>query len=121
MGELGTIDTLEPVIKKIGMVKPVYFKQDWGVTINTAWEASKKIANRAYDQHKIRTKKKNKKTTVNTVLTDVLLKQFENPLSDEDATLYLNYISEVIPSGFRLEKLSILAASTNPHVINIKK
>jgi len=118
LGELGTLKALEPVIKKIGMMDSVNSNLGWeSVTTNPAWEASKKIVNRAYDQHKIRTKNNNKKITVNTILVEVLLKQFENPLSHADATCYLNYISEVIPSEFPLEKLSILAASTNPHVI----
>ncbi len=118
LGELGSLKALEPIIKKIGMMDTVYSKLEWKPVItNPAWEASKKIANRAYDQHKVRTKKNNKKTAVNTLLTEVLLKQFENPLSDADAKLYLNSISAIIPSEFRLEKLSILSASANPHVI----
>ncbi|TCI84826.1 HEAT repeat domain-containing protein [Tenacibaculum sp. M341] len=117
LGELGTLKSLEPIIKKIGIMNPVHSNPWETITINSAWEASKKIVNRAYNQHKIRTKKSNQKLAVNTVLTEVLLKQFETPLSETDATYYLNYISEVIPSEFPIEKLSILAVSTNPHII----
>ncbi len=117
LGALGTLEALESVIKKIGKMDSDSSIQGWGSVTNPAWEAAKKIANRAYDQHKIRTKKSNPQTAVNTVLTEVLLKQFETPISQADATGYLNYISEVIPSTFPLEKLAILATSTNPHVI----
>ncbi len=109
LGELGTLKALEPIIKKIGIMETDYE--------NSVWSAAKKIGNRAYLHHQIRTKNSHQETAVNTVLTEVLLKQFASPLSSVDATLYLNYISEVIPSGFSLEKLSVLAASTNPHII----
>ena len=118
LGELGTLKALEPIIKKIGMMNPFYPYHEWeALSANPAWEASKQIVNRAYDKHKVRTKKNDRKTAVNTVLVEVLLKQFENPLSAIEATLYLTYISEAIPNDFPVEKLSILTASTNPHVI----
>ncbi len=118
LGELGTLKALEPIIKKIGIMNSVSSSLEWEpIVVNPAWKASKKIVNRAYDQHKIRTKKRDQEIVVNTVLTEALLKQFETPLSETDATYYLNYISEVIPSEFPIEKLSILAVSTNPHVI----
>ena len=109
LGELGTLKVLEPIIKKVGLMDTDY--------ANSAWSAAKKIVNRAYLHHQIRTKTGHQETAVNTVLTEVLLKQFESPLSSADATLYLNYISDIIPNGFSLEKISILAASSNPHII----
>ena len=118
LGELGTLAALEPVIKKSRIIDSDYSDLGWASVSSTlAWKASKKIANRAYDQHKIRTKNNHKEIVVNTALTEVLLKQFKTLLTNAEATRYLNYISEVIPSEFPLEKLSILAGSTNPHVI----
>lgn len=118
LGELGTLKALEPIVKKIERMNLDNPNDEWGfVSTNPAWEASKKIVHRAYDKHQVRTKKSDRKTAVNSVLVEVLLKQFENPLSDAETTSYLNYISEVIPSNFPLGKLSVLASSTNPHVV----
>lgn len=111
LGELGTIDSLEPVIKKMGMI------QVHSQFANPAWEAAQKIANRAYDHHQLKTKKNNRKIVVDTTLTEVILKQFKSPLSEADTILYLQYLTELIPTDFPINKLSILADSPNPHIV----
>ena len=111
LGELGSIETLAPVIQKIGMMDA------FDTFPNPAWKAAQKIANRAYDQHQLRTKKNQRKVVIDTVLAEAILKQLENPLNDADASLYLEYLSEVISAELPIDTLSVLADSPNPHVV----
>ena len=111
LGELGTIKALEPVIKQIGkMHEAAHFP-------NPAWQAAQKIANRAYDTYQLKTKKNKRQTVVHNVLAEILLKQFEQPLSEVHTHVYLNCLSEVVSSELSAEKIAVLGSSKNPHIV----
>lgn len=108
LANIGTFDSLQPVIQKL---------LDENVR-DAAWATANKIASRAYDQHQLKIGAvKSRTEAVNTVLSELLLTQFERPINYNAMLVYLDYLSGVIPAHFPIEKLAVLASSKNPHVI----
>ena len=117
LADLGTLHSLPQVLQKL---------LDENVR-DQAWITARRIVNRAYDQHQLHPKKNPVKTTlrkqqsktqvVNTVLSELLLNQLVPAMNYDAMAVHLHYLSEVIPPHFPVERLAVLSASKNPHVI----